>query len=164
MKTVLLARDTELDAPWARRCRLRDRLRAQLFALKLDRALADGASPDSGLLLSLRAERLTSMANRHHLARALRCIVTDAARPLQPIGPLPLARRGILRHRGAIYELAAVVDRPGPIDVRGLAAVEVLLKDGGGPLYIDDRRDALGSWLQAALTTLSTPPAGSAVA
>jgi hypothetical protein len=164
MKTVLLARDTELGAPCACRCRLRDRLRVHLSTLKLDRALAEGASPDSGLLLSLRAETLTSMANRHDLARTLRRVVADAARPLQPMGPLPLARRCIIRHRDAIYRLADVVDRPGPIDVRGLAAVEVLLKDGGGPLYADDLRDALGPWLETALRVLSTPPAGLAVA
>lgn len=164
MKTVLLARDMEPYAPWARRCRLRDRVRAHLGALALDRALADGASPDSGVLLSLRAEALISTSNRHTVARALRRIVTDAGRPLSPLGPvLPLARRYIRRHREVIHELAEVVDRPGPIDVRGLATLEVLLKDGAGPLYTDEHRDTLGPWLQAALTILTTPPAGSTV-
>jgi hypothetical protein len=164
MKTVLLASDREPEALWARRCRLRDRVRAHVRALQLDRALAAGASPDSELLLSLRAEAMISMANRHALARALRRAVADAARPLQPLGPvLPLARREVLRHRGLIHELADVVDRNVPVDLRGLATVEVLLMDGAGPLYTSDRRDALGAWLQTALDTLSTPPAGSTV-
>lgn len=165
MKTVLLAHDMELDAPWARRCRLRDRVRAHLSALTLDQELAAGACPDSEVLLSLRAEKLISMANRHDVARALRRIVADAGRPVGPVGPvLPLARRSILRHGDVIRQLAAVLDRPGPIDVRGLATVEVLLKDGAGPLYTDDSHDALGPRLKTALAILSTPPAGSAVA
>jgi len=164
MKTVLLAHDRDPDAPRAHRCRLRDRLRARLCALALDRALAAGASPDSGLLLSLRAETLISMANRRALARALRRAVTDAGRPLQPLGPvLPLARRDILRQRGLIGELADVLDSPVPVDLRGLAAVEVLLRDGAGPLYTADRGDGLRTRLQAALNGLATPPAGSAV-
>src|ERR1700750_3404168 len=81
MKTVLLASDREPDAPLARRCRLRHRVRAHVRALKLDRALAAGQSPASELLLSLRAETMISMANRHALAQALRRAVTDAARP-----------------------------------------------------------------------------------
>lgn len=164
MRTVLLAHDREPDAPRARPCRLRDRLRARLGALRLDRALAAGASPDSELLLSLRAETLISMTNRHALARALRRAVADAGRSLQPLGPvLPLARRDILRHRDLIQELAGLLDGPGPVDLRGLAAVEVLLRDGAGPLYTTGRDDALRIRLEAALTSLSTPPAGSAV-
>ena len=165
MKTVLLADDRAPDAPWARQCRLRDRVRARFGALRLDRALAAGASPDSGVLLSLRAETLMSMDNRRALAQALRRIVADSGRPLLPLGPvLPLARRDIKRHRDLIHELADVLDGGLPVDVRGLAAVEVLLKDGAGPLYTADRGDALGARLRAALTTLCTPPAGSAVA
>ena len=164
MKTVLLAHDLEPDAPCARRCRLRDRVRVHLSALTLDRALADGASADSSVPLSLRAEKLISMANRRSLAQALRRVVRDAGRPLQPLGPvLPLARRDIRRHQDVIHELANAIDHPGPVDLRGLAAVEVLLKDGAGPLYTGDGDDALGPRLQAALTILSTPPAGSAV-
>ena len=165
MKTVLLADPLRPDAPRASRCRLRDRLRARLDALGLDRALAAGASPDSGLLLSLRAEALISMANRRAIARALRRLVRDAARPLQPLGPvLPLARREILQHRDLIHAWAAVLDRPGPVDLRGVAAVEVLLRDGAGPLYTDDPCHPLGSRLRAALITLCPPSAGSAVA
>jgi hypothetical protein len=165
MKTVLLADDRAPDVPRARRCRLRDRVRARFGAFRLDRALAAGASPDSGVLLSLRAETLMSMDNRQGLAQALRRVVADAARPLFPMGPvLPLARRDIRRHRNLIYELADVLDRGLPVDLRGLAAVEVLLKDGAGPLYTANQGDALGARLRAALNVLSAPPAGSAVA
>src|ERR1700760_49521 len=164
MKTVLLASDREPHAPLARRCRLRHRVRAHVRALKLDRALAAGKSPDSELLLSLRAETMISMANRHALARALRRAVTDAARPLRPLGPaLPLARREIRQHRDLMHELADALDRNVPVDLRGLAAVEVLLKDGAGPLYTSDRCDLLGARLQAVLNILPTPPAGSTV-
>jgi hypothetical protein len=164
MKTVLLAHHREPDAPWARPCRLRDRVRARVGALELDRALAAGASPDSGVLLSLRAETLISMTNRHALARALRRAVTDAGRPLQPLGPiLPLARRDILRQRELMHELADVLDSTVPVDLRGLAAVEVLLRDGAGPMYTADPRDGLRTRLETALNTLTTPPAGSTV-
>jgi hypothetical protein len=161
MKTVLLAHDPELDAAWARPCRLRDRLRARVCALGLDRSLAAGASPDSGVLLSLRAEELMSMRNRRSLACALRRVVSEAAQPVPPLGSaLPLARRDIRRHRRLIHELADVVERPRPVELRGLAAVEVLLKDGAGPLYNAGRFDALGTRLRALLQTLSAPPAG----
>ncbi len=161
MKTVLVAHDPELDAPWARPCRLRDRLRARVCALRLDRALAAGASPDSGVLLSLRARELMSMRNRRSLACALRRILSEADEPLPPVGSaLPLARRDIRRHRRLIHELADVLDRTGPVELRGLAAVEVLLKDGAGPLYNVDRFDALGPRLRALLEILSVPPAG----
>src|ERR1700760_2611991 len=105
MKTVLLASDREPHAPLARRCRLRHRVRAHVRALKLDRALAAGESPESELLLSLRAETMISMANRRALARALRRGVADGAPPLRPLGPaLPLARREILQHRDLMHE------------------------------------------------------------
>lgn len=164
MKTVLLAQDGEEDAPSAHRCRLGDRWHARISAFRLDRALAAGASPDSGLLLSLRAEALISMDNRRRLARLLRRVVTDAGRPMHPLGALPLACRGILRHRDLIDAVAGALERPGPVDLRGLAAVEVLLRDGAGPLYNDDRFDALGGRLEWVLRMLSSPPAGSTIA
>jgi hypothetical protein len=164
MKTVLLAQDREPDAPWVRRCRLRDRIRARLSSFRLDRELAAGACPDTSVLLSLRAQELISMSNRRALAKALRRAVSDARRPAQPLGPmLPLARREIRRHRGLMMELAEMIERPGPTDLPGLAAVEVLLKDGAGPLYTSDRIDALGPRLEVLLRALATPPAGSAV-
>ncbi len=164
MKTVLVTDVLEPEMLWARRCRRRDRLRARLRAPALDRALAAGASPDSGVLLSLRAEALLSLANRRALARTLRRLVRDATRPMQPLGPvLPLARREIIRHRALIHELAAVLDESGPVDLRGVAAAEMLLRDGAGPLYVADPRHSLEPRLHTVLTALCSPPAGSAV-
>jgi hypothetical protein len=165
MKTVLLAQDREPDAPSVCRCRWHDRMRARLSSLRLDRELASGACPDVSILLSLRAEELIRVSNRHGLAKALRRVVRDAQCPPRAPGPvLPLARRDIKRHRNLILELADVIDCATPVDLRGLAAVEVLLRDGGGPLYSGDRVDALGPRLEAVLRVLTTPPAGSTVA
>jgi hypothetical protein len=164
MKTVLLAYAADPYAVSTHRCRLSDRLRARLFALGLDRALADGASPDLSVLLSLRAETLLTVANRRSLARALRRIAKDAEGPPHPLGAmLPLARREIVRHRDLMRGLAEAVERAGPIDLRGLAAVEVLLRDGTGPVYSSEVVGVLGPRLQAVLEMLSVPPAGSAV-
>jgi hypothetical protein len=165
MKTVLLADDRDLDTARVRRSRLRDRVRVHLRALALNRALAEGANPDSDLLLSLRAEALMSMSNRQTLGQALRRLVADAGRPIGPMGPvLPLDRRAILRHRSLIHEMADVLEQPGPVDLRGVAAVETLVRDGAGPLYTADRKGALGARLQALRSLLATPPAGTPVA
>jgi hypothetical protein len=163
VKTVLLACDPQSYVVSVHRCRLRDRVGARLFALRLDCALAAGVSPDSSVVLSLRAHELLTAANRRSLARGLRRITKDAERPQHPGPVVPLARREILRHRDLIHRVADVVERAGPIDLCGLAAIEVMVRDGAGPMYGSDRVGALGPRLEAALEILSAPPAGFAV-
>jgi hypothetical protein len=95
-----------------------DRAAARLHASRLDAQLAAGADPDSSALLGLRAQALTSPRRRRLLGRALERV---AAR-----GPVAAPQ---------LLALAARLLRPRPLAIRGIAAVQVLLTDGAGPLH-----------------------------
>jgi hypothetical protein len=117
----------------ARRVRLLDRLSRALRGSRLDILLADGVSPDSNVTLALHAERLARTSERRNLAGSLKRI---GSKPR----PAPLLRAGSSRRIGhdATQDLDELADRllvPGPIDVRGVAKVRMLLADGTGPLY-----------------------------
>jgi hypothetical protein len=129
---VLLADGAGISA---RRVGVFDRLRRALRASRLDALLAQGVPPESNLALALHAERVTRTSERRHLAGSLERLGS---------GPRPtrLARAGIGRHIApdASRDLDELADRllvPGPVDVRGVAKVRMLLADGTGPLYRD---------------------------
>ena len=134
-------------------------------AARLDRALADGTSPEASVGLAARAARLTSTEFRRDLADSLRRILLVAADPADPAvtaaaarprGPLgaarplrvPLRSARISQSAPVLAELANRLLEPGPVPARGVAMVTELLADGTGPLY---RKEA-----SADLTTLAT--------
>jgi hypothetical protein len=132
------------------------RLLARGAAARLDRALAEGASPEESASLAARAMRLTSTEFRRDLAASLRRILVAAGQPALPVAarpprsPLGVARplRVPLGTRigpsaPLLAELASRLLEPGPIPVRGAAMVTQLLADGAGPLYRDAARDDL---------------------
>jgi hypothetical protein len=133
------------------------RLLAWGAAARLDRALAEGASPEESGSLAARAMRLTSTGFRRDLAASLRRILVAAGQPALPVAaqpprsPLGVARplRVPLRttrigpSAPLLAELASRLLEPGPIPVRGAAMVTQLLADGAGPLYRDAARDDL---------------------
>ena len=65
------------------------RLLARGAAARLDRALAEGASPEESASLAARAMRLTSTEFRRDLAASLRRILVAAGEPALPVAARP---------------------------------------------------------------------------
>lgn len=105
-------------------------------AMKLDQALAAGAHPDSRPDLALRARMLLRHSFRCGLARELHDAIKRAERPRSLWDPtVPLARSAILANREEIAEAARWLEDAEPADVRGIAKIRLLLRDGGSALY-----------------------------
>ncbi len=119
----------------ARHVNLIDRILAWLRAPGLDRRLAEGAPPESSLDLAIEAERLTRPAERRVLAGSLERIVAGAGRSKPDRGGVPVARAAVRSARPELESVAARLQSPGPVNVRGVARVRLLLSDGMGPLY-----------------------------
>jgi hypothetical protein len=133
MSTLLLLVSEE--AVIGRRAGLRDRLVARLRASALDRELARGVAPETCGALTLRARALIGPAARATLARQLRRVVSDARGGHTWLSRVPVRRREVLEVAQELDVLADRLAAPGPVDVRGVAQVQVLLTDGIGPLY-----------------------------
>ncbi len=153
------------------------RLLACYQAGRLDRALAEGASPEESASLAARAERLTSTEFRRDLAASLRRILLATGeparvRPARPARParsaaagkspgaahpprIPLSRARISDSAGPLAGLASRLAEPGPVPVRGVAMVTRLLSDGTGPLYRQACRDDLGVTIERATRALT---------
>jgi hypothetical protein len=135
------------------------RLLAHAQAGRLDRELAEGASPEASACLAARAAQLTSTPFRRDLAASLRRIVLaagepPAARPVRQVAApkspgaahpprVPLRLAQISQSARPIAELASRLAEPGPVPVRGVAMVTRLLSEGTGPLYREAGRDDL---------------------
>jgi hypothetical protein len=135
--TVLLACG-QAGAVAAERPRLRDRLATKWDARRLDRALAEGVSPETNTRLALRAQRLTEPDRRWSIAGALRRIVHDAQEGgprlgrMMPVRPNPGTVKAATHE---LNELADTLDDPGPVTAHGVAQAWLLITDGTGPLY-----------------------------
>ena len=160
---MLLLLDERTDALVVRSARPWELVKAGLCAQHLDEELARGASPDATGPLALRAQTLARESFRRSLARSVRQILAEAwrpasARPALGRGPaVPVCRD---RVRAVAAELTELIDRlqlPGPVPVRGVAQVSVLLSDGSGPLYHYGSRDDLRARLTEAAGALSQP-------
>jgi hypothetical protein len=149
---------------------------ARGLAARLDRELAEGASPEASASLAARAAELTSTRFRNDLAASLRRILLAAsARAVAAPAParsvavpasrlslgvarsprVPLSTTRIGQSASLLAELASRLLEPGPVPVRGVAMVTQLLADGAGPLYrqaADADLDALVASAAAALT------------
>ena len=112
------------------------RLRLWWHQTELDEQLAAGAQPQPGTLLHLRAEELGSRAERDRLALAVEETLRAAHRPAPRLGTsLPLRRSVIRDTEEDILALVGRLRDTRPIDVQGVAMVEVLLTDPSGPLF-----------------------------
>ncbi|WP_082694859.1 hypothetical protein [Mycobacterium lehmannii] len=133
---------------------LRARLVARLRANRFDRmAAVGGVAPDSGAYVA-HCVRLTSLAEREAVARALRRIVRDA----RGHGPLmssrvPLHVPNIAAAEDVIDEIALRLHSPRMVGARGMARLRLLLADGTGPVYRYGRGDLVGR-LRAAMAEL----------
>jgi hypothetical protein len=139
---------------------------ARSQAARLDRALAEGASPEAGASLAARAAQLTSTEFRHDLAAGLRRILVAAGEPAAaPASHLslrvsrtprvPLGTRRISQSASLLAELANRLLEPGPVPVRGVAMVTQLLADGTGPLYRQAADGDLGGMVARASAALT---------
>jgi hypothetical protein len=142
------------------------RVLARSQAARLDRELAEGASPEANASLAARAARLTSTKFRRDLAASLRRILVAAGEPAwpaaagAPFGParsprVPLRTTRISQSAPLLAELASRLLEPGPVPARGVAMVTELLADGTGPLYRAVAREDLGAMAEQAAAALT---------
>ena len=139
---------------------------ARSQAARLDRALAEGASPEASASLAARAAQLTSTEFRRDLAASLRRILVAAGQPAWPVAAqapfgsarqlrVPLRTTRISRSAPLLAEVAGRLLEPGPVPARGVAMVARLLADGTGPLYREAARDDLGALAERAANALA---------
>jgi hypothetical protein len=125
------------DVVIAKEATRREWLAARILAARLDRDLADGASPESSVLLALRAQYLVRPRTRCSLATTLQRILTECVRPpRRSTSPLPFcARQRVVAAEREFQELIRRLSAPCPVPACGVAQVRVLLTEGSGPLY-----------------------------
>ena len=141
--TLVLADDRNASYITTRKIRLRDRLAARRRSLTLDRALAQGTSPDSDAALALRAQALIGQPARREVANQIRRIILDAHRPSRARWPaVIISHRLVLDVELDLSRLALRLLAEDPVDVRGVASVRALICDGSGPLYASGRTGA----------------------
>jgi hypothetical protein len=132
------------------------RVKAWRCRRELDEALAAGADPVDSDLLSLRAGQLRAPARRTTFANSLRAAMTLADSDVA-YRPLPRALVRYYDVRACRPLLALVADRlessPEP-DVRGLAVVSLLLREGESPLFSDAALESLEARLSYAYNSL----------
>ncbi len=143
-----------------------ERVLARGQAARLDRELAEGASPEANATLAARAARLTSTEFRRDLAASLRRILAAAGEPVPaadarvPLGSarpirVPVRTTRVSQSAPLLAELASRLLEPGPVPVGGVAMVARLLADGTGPLYREAARDDLGAVAEQAAAALT---------
>jgi hypothetical protein len=135
MTTLLLTRGSDPRVVQVRRVGVCARALVWARALSLDRALVNGASPDSSAALSLRAQSLLRPRHRIDLAHRFRALLGAAGRPVHPFDPTLAVPTHVLLVRELIDDVVEVLEGVEAIDARGVAGLELLLRDGGGPLY-----------------------------
>lgn len=163
MPTLVLTSAADPSRVSARRARAHERLLARWRAFALDRALADGASPDSSAALSLRAERLIGARTRREMARSIRHVIADAERPRRARDPrIRVRARAVGRVADQLDGLARRLLAPEPVDARGMARLDLLLRDGAGPLYCPTPDQSLFDLLQRVGEGLEVSPRTSA--
>ena len=131
------------------------RVRAGLQRPSLNAALARGADPCESAALAYCAARLTSDRTREKLAGWVGEILDAAARPrLRLAWAVQPLRDEVTAARPLLIQVAELVRSTTPLYSQGLAMLEELLRDGGGPLYFPTRRGALSRELELILAAL----------
>jgi hypothetical protein len=149
---VLLSGDAPGGGLVGTRVSLRDRLVARVWPDRLDRELAAGVAPEASAGLALRAATLIGPAERRSLARRLLGVLRDVrTRHAWTIAQVEPDRRQVLVAAEALETLAERLLDPAPVDARGVARAEVLLRDGTGPLYSRHAEESLAAAAASAL-------------
>ena len=102
---------------------------ARLRAARFDRALAVGVPAPAGSALAVHAARLTAVAERHAVARALRRAVRDANDDPRATrsGRVPMHRANIASAEALIDEVTRRLHAPHPVSARGISRLLLLL-------------------------------------
>jgi hypothetical protein len=130
------------------------RVTARLRAYQLDRQLAVGVPAPAGSALAVHQARLTSVAEREAIARALRLAVRDARTCATPRSSrIPVDPSNIAAAEDLIDAITLRLHSPRPVSARGMARLRVVMSDGCGPMYRYGRGDLSGR-LGAALAEL----------
>jgi len=155
MNTLVLADKRNPGCLVVARSRATARVRARMCSRQLDRALAQGTSPDSSAVLSVRAHDLIGVRTRSMLAQSIRRLVEEAGHPVRPLQfTIPICRSKVWRSRQALEEVADRLLGSEPLDARGLAQLRLLLSDGAGPLYDHPGANDLRPALQRVMAAL----------
>jgi hypothetical protein len=133
----------------------RSRLRARLYAHRIDLELANGASPDATVVRALRAQALARPEVRLRLADSLERLLITPPRSAFTTGESDLRRR-VLAASAELRDLIRCLRTNGPASAQGVAKVQVLLTDGTGPLYRN--RGDLSRALREAIQSLESSP------
>jgi hypothetical protein len=139
-----------------RRVRWRDRVAVRARASALDAALAGGTSPDSSVTLALHAGHLCEPAQRRLLARSLTRIVAVSEAPAARRLASPVCKPAVRRVRPQLAAIAGRLAASGPVDVRGVARLRLLVADGTGPLYQAAPTNQLRDELSAVVAALDS--------
>ncbi len=130
------------------------RVTARLRAYQLDRQLAVGVPAPAGSALAVHQARLTSVAEREAIARALRLAVRDARTGATlRSSRIPVDPSNIAAAEDLIDAITLRLHSPRPVSARGMARLRVVMSDGCGPMYRYGRGDLSGR-LGAALAEL----------
>jgi hypothetical protein len=155
MTTVLLTERPDALYVRPHESVVRDVLWAKLGSWRLDHALARGTAPDSSAALSLRAHKLIGPRFRCGLAAQLRALPAIAQCPPHPFDSrVPIRARAVLDSLELLEELADRLAAPEPVDPRGVARVQVLLRDGESPLFNPNLAREFRESFEAALEAL----------
>lgn len=144
--------DAPASAGASRNVPLAARLRARLFAGRLDHEIEDGILPLPGSSLAVHMARLTSVEEREALARTLRQAVTELHRE-RFSARVPVHAERLAGCRDVIDDITLRLHAPRPVRARGMARLRMLLSDGSGPLYRAGR-GSLAAELRGVLAAL----------
>ncbi|OYN78453.1 hypothetical protein [Mycolicibacterium sphagni] len=130
------------------------RLRARLFAGRLDRDVEAGILPLPGSSLAVHMARLTSVEEREALAHTLRLALDEVRYGRQGMSSrVPVHLQRLASCRGVIDDITLLLHSPRPVRARGMARLRLLLCDGSGPLY-QGGRGSLAAELRGILAAL----------
>jgi hypothetical protein len=157
MSTLLLVSERDdVTYVMARRVRLRDRFAVRVRAFGLDADLMRGVAPETSPALALRAQTLVGPAVREQLAADVQQILRHARSGGRPsVHAAPISHRLVRGAEAEFRRLALRLLDDRAVDVRGIAAVRVLLCDGCGPLFdgadgnVGDLRNAVNDAIEA---------------
>jgi hypothetical protein len=130
------------------------RLRARLFAGRLDREVELGLVPLPGSALAVHIARLTSVDEREALAHTLRQALAEVREHRRAFSArVPVQPERLAGCTGVIDDITLLLHSPRPVRARGMARLRLLLSDGTGPLYRAGR-GSLAAELRGVLAAL----------
>ena len=131
------------------------RIAARLRQGMLDRTITDGADPSASPLIAARTMQLAGNSTRARIAGALERLAESANKPRGRARILP-SRAAAIANEQELLGLAAMLRDDRPLNARGVAMLNMIVTDGAGPAYTDQRGDALALELKIARSSLTS--------